>query len=147
MDRRKMKFLLPAVGIVVSIVFLVAVGIGQSDGFAYYLTVGEYVGKSLPSGENVRINGKVQQGSIVRADSGMDVRFVMTDGSAALPVSYHGIIPDTFVDGADVVVEGNRSSDGTFVAKNMLAKCPSKYEAADASEHPEDVPRYGPQSE
>ena len=128
MDRRKLKFLLPAVGIFASIVFLVAVGIGQSDGFAYYLTVGEYVGKGLPPSENVRINGKVQQGSIVRADSGMDVQFVMTDGSAVLPVSYHGIIPDTFVDGADVVVEGTRSDDGTFVARDMLAKCPSKYE-------------------
>jgi len=34
------------------------------------------------------------------------------------------------VDGADVVIEGGLRQDGTFVASNLLAKCPSKYEAA-----------------
>ena len=48
-----------------------------------------------------------------------------------LAVNYHGIIPDTFVDGADVVVEGALSTDGTFDAHTLLAKCPSKYESAD----------------
>ncbi len=60
----------------------------------------------------------------------MDVRFNVTDGQAAIPVEYHGVVPDTFVDGADVVVEGGLRQDGTFVASNLLAKCPSKYEAA-----------------
>ena len=59
------------------------------------------------------------------------VRFVMTDGGASMPVNYHGIIPDTFVDGADVVVEGQIDGSGTFQAHTLLAKCPSKYEAAD----------------
>ncbi len=67
----------------------------------------------------------------MREPSGQDVTFVVTDGTASLPVNYHGIIPDTFVDGADVVVEGRLGEDGTFVAHTMLAKCPSKYEAAD----------------
>ena len=50
-----------------------------------------------------------------------------------LPVSYHGIIPDTFVDDAAVVVEGRLQEDGTFVAHELLAKCPSKYEAAETA--------------
>jgi cytochrome c-type biogenesis protein CcmE len=53
------------------------------------------------------------------------------DGTATLPVDFSGIIPDTFVDDADVVVEGDRRPDGVFVATTLLAKCPSKYEAAD----------------
>ncbi|NIV47932.1 MAG: hypothetical protein GWN46_14570, partial [Gammaproteobacteria bacterium] len=53
------------------------------------------------------------------------------DGAATLAVHYHGIIPDTFVDGADVVVEGQLQSDGVFSAHTLLAKCPSKYESAD----------------
>jgi cytochrome c-type biogenesis protein CcmE len=52
------------------------------------------------------------------------------DGSAQLPVDFSGIIPDTFVDDADVVVEGNRRTDGVFEATTLLAKCPSKYETA-----------------
>jgi len=67
----------------------------------------------------------------VRATSGEDVSFTITDGDSTLPVDYHGIIPDTFVDGAEVVVEGSLKHDGTFVAHMLLAKCPSKYEAAD----------------
>ena len=59
------------------------------------------------------------------------VAFVMTDGGRELPVRYHGIIPDTFVDDADVVVEGALGADGTFAAHTLLAKCPSKYEAAE----------------
>jgi cytochrome c-type biogenesis protein CcmE len=74
----------------------------------------------------------------------MDVAFTITDGAADMPVRYHGIIPDTFVDGADVVVEGAMSGDGTFVANNMLAKCPSKYEAAEGSAGSQ--PAYGTQS-
>jgi cytochrome c-type biogenesis protein CcmE len=46
-------------------------------------------------------------------------------------VAYHGIIPDTFVDDAAVVVEGQLQDDGTFRAHTLLAKCPSKYEAAE----------------
>jgi len=80
----------------------------------------------------VRVNGKVAGGTIERQASGQDVRFVMTDGQATLPVSYHGIIPDTFVEGADVVVKGSLdAASGTFHADELLAKCPSKYESAD----------------
>ena len=65
-------------------------------------------------------------------NSGEDVGFNMTDGEATLAVYYRGIIPDTFVDGADVVVEGQLQPDGVFAAHTLLAKCPSKYESADS---------------
>ncbi len=76
----------------------------------------------------------MEEGSIERLESGLDVRFQVTDGTVAIPVAYHGIVPDTFVDNADVVVEGNMDDTGTFVAHTMLAKCPSKYESADGAE-------------
>jgi cytochrome c-type biogenesis protein CcmE len=75
----------------------------------------------------------VAEGSIVRESTGQDVAFVVTDGDAELAVRYHGIVPDTFVDNADVVVEGRLAGDGTFEAHTLLAKCPSKYEAADGT--------------
>ena len=41
--------------------------------------------------------------------------------------------PDLFKDGAEVVVEGELAyRDGSFHADNVLAKCPSKFEAAEA---------------
>ena len=145
MDGRKLKFLVFGVGILLSMAVLLYAAI-QNDGggLAFYMTVEEFL-ETPPEGDNFRVNGKVKPGTIQRMSSGMDVAFVMTDGQRELPVTYHGIIADTFVDGADVVVEGDLDANGTFVATNMLAKCPSKYEAADGS-HPDDVPIYGTQS-
>lgn len=49
-----------------------------------------------------------------------------------LPVVYAGLdTPDLFGEGAEVVVEGrSRANDARFYADNVLAKCPSKFEAA-----------------
>ena len=130
MDRNRLKFLVLGCGIVATMGGLLIVGMNRPGGVAYYLTVSEFVARPDRAEAGLRINGKVHTGSIVRADSGQDVAFVMTDGSASLPIRYHGIIPDTFVDDADVVVEGRLAADGTFDAHTLLAKCPSKYEAA-----------------
>lgn len=145
MENRKLKFAVFTAGVLVSMGLLLYAAIGQDGGLAYYLTVEEFLDNPPAGNDNFRINGKVKDGSIERLPSGMDVRFTITDGNRELPVSYHGIIADTFVDGADVVVEGGLGGDGVFVAKTMLAKCPSKYEATEG-EHPDDVPKYGTQS-
>ena len=131
MDRRRLKFLALATGIVATMVFILAVGI--QGGMVYYLTVSEFVEQGATAGDNFRINGKVQPGSIERLPGGSRVRFIMTEGAENLPVDYEGIIPDTFVDDADVVVHGALQADGIFRADELLAKCPSKYEAADGT--------------
>lgn len=129
MDARRLKFLGLGSGVILSMALLVAVGVGR--GGVYYLSVGEFLDDPGQASGAYRVNGKVVEGSIERLDTGMDVRFVMTDGDRTVPVSYHGIIPDTFVDRADVVVQGTLDPGGTFVAHELLAKCPSKYEAAE----------------
>jgi cytochrome c-type biogenesis protein CcmE len=138
LDRRKLKFLLIGTGVVATMVFLLVVTMKSSEGFSYYVTVSEYRTNGASHGDKFRINGKVADGTIERAKTGEDVGFVMTDGGATLPVRYHGIVPDTFVDGADVVVEGAMDASGTFQAHVLLAKCPSKYEAAEKAgeKHP-----------
>ena len=47
------------------------------------------------------------------------------------PVTYRGIVPDTFTDQneIEVVVEGRLRHDGVFHATEVLAKCGSRYEA------------------
>ena len=130
MDRKRLKFLLLGAGILLSMTFLLVIGMNRPGGLVYYLTVSEFMQQADPAVDDFRVNGKVEQGSIERLPTGQDVRFVISDGMTALPVSYHGIIPDTFVDDAAVVVEGRLQPDGTFQAYTLLAKCPSKYEAA-----------------
>ena len=69
-------------------------------------------------------------GSVRRDPGGRQVAFQMTDGTRTYPVVYRGIIPDTFTDSVDVVVEGRLGRDGTFRATTLLAKCASRYENA-----------------
>ena len=135
MDRRRFKFLMLGLGVLLSMTFLIVVGMNQPGGMLYYMTVTEFMQQADPSSGDYRVNGTVSPGTIERASGGMDVRFRMTDGSTSLAVDYHGVIPDTFVDDAAVVVEG-RLEGGTFTAHNLLAKCPSKYEAADQASDP-----------
>jgi cytochrome c-type biogenesis protein CcmE len=47
---------------------------------------------------------------------------------AVVKARYKGIVPDTFKPGGEVVATGKLADDGTLVADNIMAKCPSKYE-------------------
>jgi cytochrome c-type biogenesis protein CcmE len=62
------------------------------------------------------------------------LRFDVTDiggKAAAVPVVYHGSVPDLFKVGRHIVVDG-RYRNGTFVAQRdtLVTKCPSKYTPA-----------------
>ena len=82
----------------------------------------------------MKVGGRVVPGTIVRAPGGKEVRFVMRDtlptSDARFNVVYKGIIPDTFTDSVDVVVEGRLDAGNTFQATVLLAKCASRYENA-----------------
>jgi cytochrome c-type biogenesis protein CcmE len=135
-DARRGKFVALGVGVAATMAFLVGVAVSRSGsgGLVYYVTVPEFLARGGSTASNVRVNGKVVSGSIERLPTGQDVTFTMAGGGAEIRVAYHGIIPDTFVDGADVVVEGGLRADGVFEASTLLAKCPSKYEAAEGAE-------------
>jgi cytochrome c-type biogenesis protein CcmE len=135
-DARRGKFVALGVGVAATMAFLVGVAVSRSGsgGLVYYVTVPEFLAQGSRTASNVRVNGKVVAGSIERLPTGQDVAFTMAGEGAEIRVAYHGIIPDTFVDGADVVVEGGLGDDGVFVASTLLAKCPSKYEAAEGAE-------------
>ena len=100
----------------------------------YFLTPNELHAKVLEDptlvGTGLKVGAKVVPGSVVRNASGREVSFRMTDGQQTYPVVYRGIIPDTFSDSVEVVVEGRLDANGTFQATTLLAKCASRYEAA-----------------
>ena len=76
------------------------------------------------------MSAEPQTGPIRREPGGREVAFRVTDGAQTYPVVYRGLIPDTFTDSVDVVVEGRLGRDGTFRATTLLAKCASRYENA-----------------
>jgi cytochrome c-type biogenesis protein CcmE len=84
-------------------------------------------GGQVPPGERFRLGGMVTQGSLHRAPGSLEVQFVVTDFSHDVPVSYTGVLPDLFREGAGVVAHGRLRADGTFVADEVLAKHDEKY--------------------
>lgn len=84
-------------------------------------------------GIGVKVGAQVVPGTVQRDSSGRMVAFEMTDGKSTYPVVYRGIIPDTFSDSVEVVVEGRLDATGTFQATTLLAKCASRYEATPES--------------
>lgn len=127
---RKAKFIVSGIAIISAMAFLFYIGLGKEGSFVYYLTVSEYIQKGAPDEGNFRTNGKVLAGSIERSPLSQSINFKITDGFESLPVKYEGAVPDLFADNTDIVVEGKKSVDGTFMAHTLLTKCPSKYEAA-----------------
>src|SRR5450631_602726 len=91
------------------------------DSIVFFSTPAMVVEKHVPAGKRFRLGGLVQPGSLVRGDN-LAVAFRVAGGSAALPVSYKGILPDLFREGQGVVAEGALDSSGVFEADTVRAK-------------------------
>jgi len=128
--KRKTKVALGLSVIVACLLYLVVTGFQNTS--VYYFTVSELHAREAALGnKRIKVAGKVVAGSIEQDRGTMRVSFRAEEGGQVIPVVYRGIVPDTFKDGAEVVVEGKRGADGVFVAETLLAKCPSKYEGMD----------------
>ncbi|TET13907.1 MAG: cytochrome c maturation protein CcmE [Dehalococcoidia bacterium] len=101
---------------------------GLREGSIYYYTVTELKEDSASlSGKEIRVAGQVADGSVDWELDTQTLRFTLVDQGESLPVVYHGVVPDTFQAGREVVVCGKYDQDGVFLADDILAKCPSKY--------------------
>jgi cytochrome c-type biogenesis protein CcmE len=104
------------------------------EGMIYSKGVDELVReRARLSTRNVRVEGTLVKGSLVRRDQPCEYRFRIEKNGAVLPVHYaQCVVPDTFRDvpGMNVAVtaEGKLSEQGHFEANHIMAKCPSKYE-------------------
>jgi cytochrome c-type biogenesis protein CcmE len=80
----------------------------------------------------IQLHGFVVENSIERRQNTLDYRFKVKNGESEVTATYTGVVPDTFKDGAEVVLKGRLSPAG-FEANNVVAKCPSKYVPADGT--------------
>jgi cytochrome c-type biogenesis protein CcmE len=128
------KFGLGAAVIVGAITLLMVEGVKQTG--TYFLTPTQLIEKSAADPTlhdvGIKVAASVVKGSISRDASARRVDFTISDGAHSFPVTYTGLVPDTFTDENDieVVVEGKFGTDGVFVATDVIAKCGSRYEAA-----------------
>jgi cytochrome c-type biogenesis protein CcmE len=127
------KFLLGAGVIVAGVAFLIVSGVKETG--VYFLTPAELAAKVQTDSTfyevGLKMGAKVVPGSITRTANGQQVDFKVSDGVKTYPVTYRGLVPDTFTDANDieVIVEGSLRQDGVFHATEVLAKCGSRYEA------------------
>ena len=73
---------------------------------------------------NLRVGGLVMRNSI--NSKGVDVLFVITDGTNEVKVKYTGVLPDLFAEGRGVIVRG-KLKENVLVASQVLAKHDEKY--------------------
>ena len=114
------------------VIILLALGYlaytGVQESKSYYVTIKELRGMGDEAyTKRLRVAGNVQPGSIKR--SGTNVNFVLVENDQSLNVVYNGTEPppDTFKDSAQALAEGSFGHDGVFHAKQIQAKCASKY--------------------
>ena len=128
------RFYVGLVGVALVVTYLVWTGI--SDSMVYYLTPTELVAKVAEDptfhSVGVKVSGKVVPGSYSQGEGVLVHLFTVHDieyPEVTFPVVYENVLPDTFTDDVEVVLEGRFGEDGVFQAKTLLTKCGSRYEA------------------
>ena len=96
-------------------------------------------------GKPLQLHGFVVENSITKRPNTLDLQFKVKHGDAVVLASYTGVVPDTFKDGAEVILKGRLHESGFNVAPDgVVAKCPSKYEPEDGVKR--DMASYVPPS-
>ena len=134
MTRKQRRLTIIGGSLAVLAVAAVLVLNAMRDSIVFFSTPSMVAEKHIAAGRRFRLGGLVQPGSLVHGDN-LAVTFEVADGSAALPVSYKGILPDLFREGQGVVAEGVLDPSGVFRADTVLAKHDENYmpkEVADA---------------
>ena len=96
-----------------------------------------YAPSTLPAfaelaGREVRLAGLVAEGTLTTGDDGI-ARFTVTDGVAAIPVAFEGILPALVAENDGVIAQGVLTADGLFRAENVLARHDENYEAPEVT--------------
>ena len=85
--KRRAKFLVGGLVILVALAYLIYAGVTQS--LVYFVTPTELLAAPAP-GKSYRLGGMVQPGSLKWEPKSLDLRFVLSDGQAAVPVRHVG---------------------------------------------------------
>jgi cytochrome c-type biogenesis protein CcmE len=126
-NKKSRTRLLVATGVIVAVFIVGVVLLVQRQG-AYYRQVSDLVTGQY-DGKNVKVGGRVLDGTIERDSSGVHFTIEdLTGKTDTVNVVYDGQMPNTFDAGVDVVVVGKYASNGALITADQLqTKCPSKY--------------------
>jgi cytochrome c-type biogenesis protein CcmE len=89
----------------------------------------------------VQVMGRIDFDQVNYSAADSRLEFTVYDAQAREPntaermkVVYHGVVPGNFDQATSVVLKGKSAGD-TFVAEQILVKCPSKYQGEGSKEY------------
>jgi cytochrome c-type biogenesis protein CcmE len=104
------------------------------ENMLYFFSPTQVLAGETPAGRKIRVGGLVVDGSVSRATGDLTVNFDLTDTAKSITVSYTGILPDLFREGQGIVAMGALTSEGLFVADEVLAKHDENYMPPEVAE-------------
>ena len=131
-SRRKVLILAVVFGVAIATVLGLT---AFEENLLYFYSPTQVKAGEAPDTHSFRVGGLVVDGSVNRAPDSLKIVFDITDNTETMSIEYTGILPDLFREGQGIVAMGNLSSDGQFVAQEVLAKHDENYmppEVADA---------------
>lgn len=118
--------------------------LGGDDPFVYSETVTNVTTNAATLGDReLRVEGALAEGSVRFREDPCEWRFTLEEDGHTMPVEFSEcVVPDTFRDhmGITVVVEGRVRPDGTFIASDVIPRCPSRYEMDERAANGETMP-------
>jgi cytochrome c-type biogenesis protein CcmE len=153
-NSNRLKFLIGGGLFLIAVIFMVISATRATAEF--FMTVGELQSSGTEhTGQNLRVSGAVVGDSIaydpesgqlqfliahipgdddqIKQQGGLSYvlhRAVVDEQNPRLTIRYQGSPPDMLRDEAQAILTGTLSTDGVFLAEELLLKCPSKYEEA-----------------
>ncbi len=117
--------------LVIGTAFVVLLVVTMRGNAQYYKHVDEVMPHAAEwYGKGLQLHGFVVDGSICARPDTLDYQFKVKNGDRWSLASYTGVVPDTFKDGAEVVLKGTLGPDGFHVEPNgVMAKCPVEVQA------------------
>jgi len=124
--RTKLAIALVVIGSAVA--YLVQAGVRA--GWVYSMDAAAFMENAEFHSRRVRLTGTVGLENVESNPAMLSAKFDLVSKDKSVRVDYHGAVPDMFMAGHDVVVEGTLDSDGVFQSDVLLTKCASKYDDA-----------------
>lgn len=131
---KKMKRRLGAVSGVVIITLIITLAIVGGNTAAKAVSVAEAAAGNMAN-QKVQVSGNVVDNSFSTEGSVLTFQIYDPEGDpqTTLAVSYDGAASATFGNDVTAICTGRIGADGVLTATEMVTKCPSKYENADAA--------------
>ena len=104
--KKKRRVQIIAIAALALVAATALVGYGMRDGINFFRAPSEVLAEPPAPTEVFRIGGLVEAGTLERGQ-GEEVRFMVTDGGASVPVVYRGILPDLFAENQGMVGTGS----------------------------------------